>query len=218
MLRLDRGDASEKGTTLGSVTATPGLSDAELAEFLALTKAADSVELKLTMPLSDRSRAGTALGVDPLDGQIRQVYFFDTPDLRLNQAGVVVRGRRVQRREDDSVVKLRPVVPGDLPAKLRASPNFGVEVDAMPGGYVCSGSMKRMLGIADVKDAVTGGRPIRKLFSKEQRALFAAHAPDGLTLDDLSILGPIMVLKVKCAPEGYAASWSRSCGSIRTTR
>ena len=194
---------ARKETTVGSTTATPGLSDAELAEFLALTKGADSVELKLTVPLSDRSRAGAALGVDPLDGQIRQVYFFDTPDLSLNQAGVVVRARRVQRREDDSVVKLRPVVPGDLPAKLRASPNFGVEVDAMPGGYVCSGSMKRMLGMGDVKEAVAGGRPIRKLFSKEQRALYAAHAPDGLALEDLSILGPIMVLKVKFAPQEY---------------
>ena len=49
--------------------------------------------------------------MDPLDAQIRQVFFFDTPDLALNQAGVVVRARRVQGKGDDSVVKLRPVVP-----------------------------------------------------------------------------------------------------------
>ena len=42
-----------------------------------------------------------------------------------------------------------------------------------------------------------------KLFSKEQRALYAAHAPEGLELDDLAILGPISVLKLKFAPEGY---------------
>ena len=100
-------------------------------------------------------------------------------------------------------MKLRPVVPGDLPGKLRASPSFGVEVDAMPGGYVCSASMKRMLGTTDVKDAVSGGRAVRKLFSKEQRALYAAHAPEGIELDNLSILGPIMVLKVKFAPREY---------------
>ena len=188
---------------MASASATPALSDTELAEFLALTKGADSVELKLTLPLSDRSRAGAALGVDPLDGQIRQVYFFDTPDLTLSQGGVVVRARRVQRKGDDSVVKLRPVVPEELPAELRLSPNFGVEVDAMPGGYVCSGSMKRVLGTTDVKDAVAGKRPLRKLFSKEQRSLYAAHAPDGLELDHLSILGPILVLKLKFAPEGY---------------
>jgi hypothetical protein len=102
------------------------------------------------------------------------------------------------------VVKLRPVVPDELPAELRRSPNFGVEVDAMPGGFVCSGSMKRALKRPEVRDAVLGKGPIRKLYSKEQRALFAAHAPEGLALDDLSILGPIFVLKLKFAPEGYA--------------
>jgi hypothetical protein len=44
---------------------------------------------------------------------------------------------------------------------------------------------------------------VRRLFSKEQRAFFADHAPEGIELDDLSILGPIFVLKVKFAPEGF---------------
>ena len=185
-------------------TVASKLSDQELAELLALIGDADSVEMKLTLRLSDRSRAGAALGVDPLDGKMRQVYFFDTPDLALNERGLVVRARRVQQRGDDSVVKLRPVVPSELPAEVRLSPNFGVEVDAMPGGtYVCSGSMKHLMGPTDVKDAVAGRQPLKKLFSKEQRALYASHAPEGLKLADLSILGPILVLKVKFAPEGY---------------
>ena len=33
--------------------------------------------------------------------------------------------------------------------------------------------------------------------------MYAAHAPEGLELDDLSTLGPIFVLKVKWAPKGY---------------
>ena len=188
---------------MATTTKARTLSDQDLAELISLTKGSDSVELKLTVPVSDRSRGAAALGVDPLDAQIRQVYFFDTPDLTLNKAGVVVRARRVQRKGDDTVVKLRPVVPSELPGELRRSPNFGVEVDAMPGGFVCSGSMKRALKTPEVRDAVFGKRPIRRLYSKEQRALFAAHAPDGLTLDDLSILGPITVLKLKFAPEGY---------------
>ena len=48
-----------------------------------------------------------------------------------------------------------------------------------------------------VKQAVTGARPLRKVFSKEQRAFYAEHAPEGVSLDDLSILGPIFVLKLK---------------------
>ena len=189
---------------MGSRAVAPTLTDEELADFLALTRGADTVELKLTMLLSDRSRAGAALGVDPLDGQIRQVYFFDTPDLVLNQRGLVVRARRVQGKGDDSVVKLRPVDPKNLSPELRASRHFGVEIDAMPGGYVCSGSMKHTLDPTSVKDTVAGKIPVHELFSKEQRSLYGEHAPEGIGLDDLAILGPILVLKVKFAPEDYA--------------
>ena len=45
-----------------------------------------------------------------------------------------------------------------------------------------------------------GDRPIRRLFSKEQRAFYAAHAPEGVGLDDLSILGPINLMKLKFSP------------------
>ena len=143
---------------MASTITAPALSDKKLVELLALIKGADSVELKLTVPVSDRSKGAAALGVDALDAQIRQVYFFDTPELTLNKSGLVVRARRVQRKGDDSVVKLRPVVPHELPAEFRDSPSFGVEVDAMPGGFVCSGSMKRSLGTTDVKDVVGGRR------------------------------------------------------------
>jgi hypothetical protein len=39
--------------------------------------------------------------------------------------------------------------------------------------------------------------------TKDQRAFFADHAPDGLALDDLSLLGPIFVLKPKMTPKGF---------------
>jgi hypothetical protein len=175
------------------------LSDAQVGELLALTRDVDSVELKMTVPDSDRHAAVVALGMDPLDAQIRQVYFFDTPDLRLDKHGVVVRARRVQRRGDDSVVKLRPVVPGDV-QEARTSDNLGVEIDAMPGGFVCSASMKATLGSTSVKEVAAGAKTIRKLYSKEQKSFFKAHAPEGVELEDLSILGPITVLKLKLHP------------------
>jgi hypothetical protein len=101
-------------------------------EFLRLVGDADSVELKLTVPDEDRQSAAAALGVDPLNARIRQVYFFDTPDLALDRCGVVVRARRTQGAPDDTVVKLRPVVPGELAPELRDHRDFVVEVDAMP--------------------------------------------------------------------------------------
>jgi hypothetical protein len=186
--------------TATTTTAAPTLGDEQLVEILALLKKADSVELKLTVPADAQRATVTALDLDPLDAQIRQVFFFDTPELALNAAGLVVRARRVQARGDDTVVKLRPVVPDKLPPKLRSSPGFGVEVDAMPGGFVCSGSLKGTPAKARVRDAVRGEAPVRKLFSKAQRALYADHAPDGLGLDDLAVLGPIFVLKTRKAP------------------
>jgi hypothetical protein len=179
------------------------LSEADLQRLLALLHGADSTELKLTVPDSEQRSAVTALGMDPLDAQIRQVYFFDTPDLTLNKHGLVVRARRVQQRADDSVVKLRPVIPENLPDGLRKSKDLVVEVDAMPGGYVCSASMKGVPAGDGVKAVVAGDRRIRKLFSKQQQAFFSAHAPEGIGLDDLAILGPINLLKLKFAPRGY---------------
>jgi hypothetical protein len=185
-----------------ATTAAPlALSDDALVEMLSLIEGADSVELKLTVPESTHRSAIDSLGLDPLEAQIRQVFFFDTPDLTLNKAGVVARARRVQGKGDDSVVKLRPVVPDQLPAKLRTSPMVNVEVDAMPGGYVCSASFKGVVKDGGVKEAIAGERPLRKLFSKEQRAFYEEHAPAGIALDDLAILGPIFVLKLKTTGE-----------------
>ena len=74
-------------------------------------------------------------------------------------------------------------------------------MDAMPGGFVCSASL-RGVPRKDVATTVKGGLPIRKLFTSEQRDLYAAHAPSGIGLDDLTVLGPIFVLKGRLVPEG----------------
>jgi len=182
---------------------TPTLTLEQLADVLDLVRKADSVELKLSVPDHDRRSTVAALEMDPLQSEMRQVVFFDTPDLRLYEHGVVVRARRVARKGDDSVIKLRPVDPDLLTGDLRRNPEFIVEVDEMPGGYVCSGSFKAKLGNDDVRRVLLGGRPIRKLFTKRQRAFFRANAPDDIELDDLSVLGPINVLKLKFSPSDY---------------
>lgn len=180
-----------------------GFSTDELSRLLPLLEGADSVELKLTVPDGHQRSAVRALHMDPLDAHLSQVFFLDTQDLQLNARGVIVRARRTTTG-DDSVVKLRPVVPHELPGRLRATAGFGVEVDAMPGGFVCSGRLKTTLRRGKVKEAVDGDRAFPSLFTKAQRSFFAEHSPEGIAIDDLSILGPIMVLKLKYRPPGYA--------------
>ena len=205
VLSLPRGDmiAEREGLMATTTDTRAAFSDEQLQELVGLIQEADSVELKLTVPDADQSSTLRALEVDPLQAQIRQVFFFDTPGLDLDKQGLVVRARRSQKKGDDTVVKLRPVVPSELPKSLRRSPDFGVEVDASPEGFVCSGSLKGVPKSGEVQKAVLGKLPLRKLFSKEQRALFSEHAPEGIGLDDLSILGPILVLKLKQSPHGF---------------
>ena len=200
-------------------TATPvALSHEQIAEMLDLLKDSDSVELKLTVPEHDQRSAVVALGMDPLEAQIRQVFFFDTPDLALDKLGVVVRGRRIQGKGDDSVVKLRPVVPSELSEELRASTGFRVEVDALPGGFVCSGTLKRTLDSDEVRKTVAGERPVRKLFSKQQRAYFADACAAGSNWTTCRSSGRFSCSSCASRPRSSAAGSSPRCGSTPTGR
>jgi hypothetical protein len=180
------------------------LSREEVVEVFKLIKGASSVELKLSVPLTGQRATIKSIGLDPVEAQPRQAFFFDTPDLALNRAGVVVRARRIQGGDADTVIKLRPVDPSTIDPDLRRSAAFKIEVDAMPGGYVCSASFKGVCTGEEVLDVSSGEMPLRKLFSKEQRAFYDAHAPAGITMDKLVILGPTFLLKVKHQPKAKA--------------
>jgi hypothetical protein len=166
-----------------------------------LVKGATSVELKLSVPVGVGNATIKSIGLDPVEAQPRQAFFFDTPDLALNRAGIVVRARRIQGGDGDTVIKLRPVDPSTIDPELRRSAAFKIEVDAMPGGFVCSASFKGACTGQEVLDVASGAMPLRKLFSKEQRAFYDAHAPAGLTMDKLVLLGPTFLLKAKHQPK-----------------
>ena len=179
------------------------LTDDQLRELLALARGADSIELKLSVPAFGQRSAVNALGIDPLNTQIRQVIFFDTPELTLNQAGIVMRARRIKDKGEDSVVKLRPVVPESLPEEWRMSPAMVVEVDAMPGGFVCSATLKGRPAEGTTRDVQLGKQPIRKLFNKDQREFLDAHTAEPVDIDSLTPLGPIFVLKQSFIPDDF---------------
>jgi hypothetical protein len=186
------------------IAVRPSLTDTQLVELMSLLRGSDTVELKLTVPASQQRAAIRRLELDQLDAQIRQVVFFDTPDLALDRAGVVVRARRIQGRIGDSVIKLRPLDPKQVNRGVRRLKGFGVEVDAIPGGFVCSGRLKCEADSGAIRQVMLGERPLRKLYTKEQRALYRTHAPDAIELDDLAALGPIFVLKLKWQPRDFA--------------
>jgi hypothetical protein len=175
----------------------------QMLEVCRLVKGATSVELKLSVPASGHRATTEGIGFDPVEAEPRQAFFFDTPDLALSRAGVVVRARRLPGGDADTVVKLRPVNPFTIDPELCRSAAFKIEVDAMPSGFVCSASFKGVCTGQEVLDVTAGALLLRKLFSKEQRAFYDAHAPAGVTMDQLVVLGPTFLLKVKHQPKDF---------------
>ena len=180
-----------------TVTGAGRLSEKDVATVLKLLKDSGSVELKLTIPAEGHRAAARSIGLDVVEAQPRQAYFFDTPDLALNRAGLILRARRFQGGKGDTVVKVRPVDPATIDPDLRRSESFKVELDAMPGGFVCSASFKGSCDGSEVADVASGAMPLRSLFSKEQLAFFDARAPKKLRMDKLVVLGPILLLRAK---------------------
>ena len=133
--------------------------------------------------------------------------------------GVIVRARRVQGREDDSVVKLRPVVPDELPAQLRAAPGMVVELDAMPGGYVCSASMKARLKRRRSEASACAASARRASCSPSHSARSTSSTrPTGSRWTTSRCWGRSSCSSSTRRRRASAASSARRCGCIPTAR
>jgi hypothetical protein len=182
---------------------TTNYSGQQLVQVMKLIKGSGSIELKVVVPVKTHRATIESIGLDPVEAQPRQAYFFDTTDFALNKAGVVVRARRIQGGRADTVIKLRPVDPSAVDRDLRRSDSFKIELDAMPGGFVCSASLKGRCTGQEVLDVTTGDAPLRSLFSKEQLAFYAKHAPARVSMEALVTLGPTYLLKARHNPKSF---------------
>jgi hypothetical protein len=184
--------------------AVRSLSPQDTKKLLHLIKNSKSIEIKASVPMAQHQSTALGIGLDPIEAQLRHVYFFDTADLALNRAGIIVRARRIQGGIADTVIKLRPVDPAGIDAELKRSDAFKVELDAMPdGSFMCSASYKGEATGKKVLRVAEGKKPIRSLFSKEQLDFYDAHAPAGIDMNSLLVQGPILLLRAKHRPKEY---------------
>ena len=201
-------------------TATPALSDTEIARLLETLKGADSVELKLTVPEphqrspSRRSRARSARRPDPTGLLLRHAR----PRRSTATASSYARGgsrARVATRSS-SCARWSPT---ELPADLRLSNAFRVEVDALPGGFVCSGTLKGTPDPADVlqrgkgslaaAEALLEGAAAALRGARARRSRRSTTSPSSGRSSSSSC--------ASCRRSSSAGSWPR-CGSTRTAR
>jgi catechol 2,3-dioxygenase-like lactoylglutathione lyase family enzyme len=163
----------------------------------------DSAELKFVVPAGEERVALDALGLDLRKGSSGRVFYLDTPELDLLSRGVVLRGRRRAGGDQDIAVKVRSEIAPRLARGPAAGDGLTVELDVMPGVSVCTATLKRHCAKGTLEGALAGERPLRKLFSKRQRALIC----ECLEIDwpSVRVLGPVDVLKATTRVPGLNA-------------
>ncbi len=164
----------------------------------------DKVEIKITITGSDEERTYEALEISERIAVRREIYFFDTPELTLYKAGVILRARAIEDDDHDSVVKVRPVDPGSVDDEWKDTDGFKIEADVVGDKVVVSASFKKEQKKGAIKKAANGKLDISELFSKKQKAFASDFYGGPVELDDLIIMGPIQTLRADISRPGMA--------------
>jgi uncharacterized protein YjbK len=162
------------------------------------------VEIKITITGNDEERAYEALDIGNRDAVRREIYFFDTPELSLNKAGVVLRARAIEDDDHDSVVKIRPVDPDKVGDQWDDIDGFKIEADAVGDKVVVSASFKARQNKDAIEKVAKGKNPVSELFSKKQKKFLAEFYDGPVALDDLTVLGPVQTLRADIKRPGMA--------------
>jgi hypothetical protein len=164
----------------------------------------DAVEIKMTIADEQKDRIRELLPVD-LEPQRIRVYFFDTADLELFETHqVILRGRRKEKKADDSTVKLRRVEPNWTFAEWRkAKGEFKVEGDWVSDKLIRSASFTVEQEEGKIEQVETGKTTVDKLFSKEQEQFLENAVSAPIDFSSLKVLGPSETYKWKMTPPGF---------------
>src|SRR5215510_4360230 len=192
--------------------------EATRGKVAALVSGANTIEIKATIPESQVDSTLARFGLTIANEQERYIYFYDTPDLDLNKAGIITRARRVVGDDHDSTVKFRPVIPDQVAAKWRTFPLFKIEADASEKGVVKSASFSMEVPKGVIKRIAAGDKPISELFTKDQQAFLLGMANRNIDFSKLHVLGPLRAHRWKFEDPGCpwpitAELWVREDGA-----
>lgn len=161
----------------------------------------DTVEIKATIPEHQVQQALERYHIK-LGNEERYIYFFDTPELDLFEAGVIGRVRRVIGQPHDSTVKFRPIEPGSVPEVCRQFKGFKIEADSGENAVVKSASLTMPVKKGLIKRVAAGAKTFDALFTEEQRTFLLLLASRKLDLMRIEMMGPIQVWKWKKVDPG----------------
>lgn len=171
--------------------ATHGASEAKAPIFAGL----DAVEIKVTIRPDQELRAVRAMEVNEDTADIRLIYFYDTLDLNLFNAGIALRARLVKGDADDSTVKIRSNEIASKVPNWRQQKGFKLEADWVGDRVVYSASLTQEQRRDEIHEVAKGERAINKLFSKEQERFLDEFYKGPISFGKLHVMGPIRVLR-----------------------
>jgi hypothetical protein len=163
----------------------------------------DAVEIKVTIRPDQELRAERTMQVDEDTAEVRLIYFHDTPDLDLFNAGIALRARLVKGDADDATVKFRSEeVPRVAPHWMREK-GLKLEADWVGDRAVFSVSLTNEQPRDKITEVAKGERSIDKLFSRNQQRFWREFYSGPIDFGDLCVMGPIRVLRWKLKHKGF---------------
>ena len=178
--------------------------DTDAGDLGDLDPAIEKVEFKLTVLAGEEDKVQALLQREGAQPRRRKVYFYDTKDLALYGKDLVLRARVTQGDDDDSTVKLRPVDLADDEASWRRIDGIRIELDVVGDKRVPSAKLDGEPDRGEIEEVEAKRRPVASLFSGKQERLIADYAPDGISLHELEVLGPVDARKWDLDnPEGF---------------
>jgi hypothetical protein len=183
-----------------------------------LVAGAESVEIKATVPQKQIEGGLRRFNLTADNDEERFIYFFDTPELQLFNAGVVARARRIIGGEHDSTVKFRPADPDTIDRKWQKYKGFKIEADASEKGVVKSASLTMPVEKGLIKRVLEGKKRIPDLFTEEQKAFLLETAKARFDFDRVIVMGPMRAWRWKFEDPGLpwpltAELWQRDDGA-----
>jgi hypothetical protein len=167
----------------------------DAGDFRKLDPLIQRLEFKVTVLPGEEPRVQAELRSAGVVPARRKVYFYDTPDLALFAKDLVLRARVTDGEDDDSTVKLRPLPLPDIPARWRATDAVRFEVDVVGDRKVPTAKLDGEPSRGDIEKVEQQRLKLSKLFTRAQETLVAAELPDGTSLNDLTVLGPVTARK-----------------------
>jgi len=163
----------------------------------------DAVEIKVTIRPDQELRAERALRVNEDTADVRMIYFYDTPDLDLFEAGIALRARLIKGDDDNSTVKFRSTSQGIIAPEWYRHEGFKLEADMVGDRVVYSASLTCLQQRDEIDEVADGQRSIDKLYSQDQERFLRAFYAGSVGFDQLCVMGPIRVLRWKLEHKGF---------------